>query len=192
MKLWWIHGYSRNSSDFEPLRNQIPCLVESVTIGLPGHGNSSLPFAPQELPKLLNHLDSQIRSDDLVIGHSLGARIAMALRSDCRKIAISPPEASGFTKETRKELLTALDPRQVRGESKPMTTLLEWLAALQCFQTESNTQILVAENDLIACKKFCASRPAQMIRGTDHLSILSSHVTALAVLKEIHDLLESH
>ena len=192
MKIWWIHGYSRTSLDFETLRQLIPKSVESQSVTLPGHGDSLLPFAGNQLDPLLDHLNSLVHFKDIVVGHSLGARIALALKSPCKKIALSPPGVSEFTRESRRELLNFLDPRLVRGEAKPMTALKDWLSDLDCFQESNDAQLAVGEHDLAACKSFCGNRKTTVIPLVNHHSILTAPATQNWFLKETHGLLESN
>lgn len=78
-----IHGFCETSAIWKPLINKIGLSHRVVTIDLPGFGKSPLPHHPFSIMDIAemvhDHLEEKNLLDSLVIGHSLGGYVALAL-----------------------------------------------------------------------------------------------------------------
>lgn len=183
-----LHGYGQSRYEMLPLATRLAQGGwEVLAPDLPGHGSSSELLSPASVQAFLLARKGE-PAPDLVIGHSLGARIAVALGGCPRVIAISPPVESRFDESTRAELLGYLRPRWVR-EEKPMAALAELLRTLPMDSggVESGL-VLLAQNELSAVEagtglwRGRAAWTVERVRHTDHGSIHLSAATAERIL----------
>ncbi len=165
-----IHGYGSNKEEVLGLALNIAKETNSkiLLFDLPGHGNNqkiklNLENALQSLSEAINNL----KKPSFVIGHSLGARLAL-MSSLPNTVAISMP-SKAFFEGSRKELIKTLRVRRV-NETKPYAGLEEILA--QPIETCKNTLYLKAGQDLESVL------PCQQIKNCNHNDIISAPETA--------------
>jgi pimeloyl-ACP methyl ester carboxylesterase len=83
----WIHGYTLDSSIWEPLCQGLP-RYRHVGVDLPGHGSSPRPVAQTDLPALARHIARLAQDQEArhLVGLSFGGLIAL-------QVAIAAPVA---------------------------------------------------------------------------------------------------
>lgn len=183
-----LHGYGQSRYEVLPLATRLAQGGwEVLAPDLPGHGGSSEHLSPASVHEFIQAWKSE-PSPDLLIGHSLGARIALALGGAPRVIAISPPVETHFDESTRTELLSYLRPRWVR-EEKPMAALAELLRTLPMDSEGAESGlVLLAQKELAAVHagtalwRDRAAWTVEKVRHTDHGSIHLSAATAERIL----------
>ena len=112
-----IHGYGQTRSELFGLA--VTCAsvgFEAVVPDLPGHGLGQESLTVETLREFSSEwMKNSIPS--LLIGFSLGARIALDLADGQPVVALSPPVSSRFDSETRAELMDQLRLRWAQAKS---------------------------------------------------------------------------
>lgn len=191
-----LHGYGGTPRDLLPLSLALSQAGLRVVLPLlPGHGPKqardggekpspdlaeegallSAKAVSQAAPAWLHHAfgDAPQAQPRLFLGHSLGARLALAWAgAGDRVVAISTPQKIEFTGEARRELMQALRPRWVR-EERPMAGLVELLSELpQDPSTGAQALFIRGSRDLSCCEWPEGHGLREEIRDCDHASIL--------------------
>ncbi len=190
-----LHGYGGTHRDLLPLALSLAQAGHSVWLpDLPGHGDAPGELTSEALTEAMERWNASIGRVPgtpgwLLLGHSLGARVAWAMaRPGDGLVSVSPPLSAGFSSELRKELLSVLRPRWVR-ESRPMMGLVEALDTLpEAPEFQIEHLLLVAGRDLSSVEEAAAllkDSPGcqiERIPHTDHTSILLHPATSERIL----------
>lgn len=81
LRVVWLHGWGQSRENLRPLATALLNVGESWLIDLPGHGEAPPPpgaYGPAEFAQMLNTwLQTLPTCPTLVVGHSLGFRVAL-------------------------------------------------------------------------------------------------------------------
>jgi pimeloyl-ACP methyl ester carboxylesterase len=75
-KCLFVHGWGSDSRLWLPLMTQISSGISSYALDLPGHGLSSPQTSPLEWASVVSEIASKLSGPVVLVGHSMGARIA--------------------------------------------------------------------------------------------------------------------
>lgn len=196
-KLLLCHGYGRSVIELSKFSETARLLgFEVICPVLPGHDQkSTLGIHDWKiyLDKIIDQVEFDPRAGDCAIGYSLGALFVSEILEKAKipAILISPPfsliDIPAFDKNSRRELLSHLNPRSVK-EVGPMKGLLEVISLARSVPF-SSSQILIAENDLGFVKNQWADSnfSVETIKNCDHSTIVHSPDT----LKVVTDFLKT-
>ena len=143
-----LHGYGGCKEELLGLAFSIvqACPVQVYTPDLPGHGESSGDFTMDTMSAATSTLDDELMPL-VAVGHSIGARIALAMEGPSAICAISPPLHAGLEGD-RRTLLRHLRQRRVR-ERYPFEGLTAILSSLgESPGPTRPVQLLHSVNDL--------------------------------------------
>jgi len=79
----FIHGWGLDSQSWFPLMETLAPQHRSLALDLPGHGKSTIAGKKIELVEATVDLLQELRSPVVLIGHSMGARVAALAASRC-------------------------------------------------------------------------------------------------------------
>ncbi|MBL0923617.1 MAG: alpha/beta hydrolase [Sphingomonadaceae bacterium] len=81
-----LHGYSDTHRSFEPLLNELPESIDVIAFTQRGHGDSSKPDNDYSASAFARDLDAMLDAQDcqstVIVGHSMGSRIALRFALD--------------------------------------------------------------------------------------------------------------
>jgi len=185
-----LHGYGSNKEEM------LGCALSVVKVGfkvyvcdLPGHGEHKDKLNWKSVKEFIQNLKNL--EFEIVIGHSLGARLACLFF--CPKlILISPPFEAKF-KGSKKELVKILRARRVK-EEKYYQGLIEVLNSLPEFSFDKAQKVLLlySNNDLDTVKTAVQKAKEleaqiEIIPGVNHNDIISHHLTFKKIFNWIKD-----
>ena len=171
-----IHGYGGSAAEMLPLAHGLAIQgTSSVAIDLPGHGDNNEIFTYDGCRQAIISELAVREMPIAVIGHSLGARLALLY--DKPVVCLSPPLALDFGRG-RSQLLRILRARRVREES-PFSGLRDVLEALPEVSFAAPGVIYYAADDLATVKDFAergyeAGVASIRVEGANHLDIVSA------------------
>lgn len=185
-----IHGYGGSAAEMLPLAHGLAVHgIGSVTIDLPGHGDSRDMFTYEGCREAIDRELGCGETPIAIIGHSLGARLALLY--DSPVVCLSAPLALDFERG-RSQLLRILRVRRVR-EASAFAGLRAVLLALPEVTFGTPAVIYYAADDLATVKDFAgrgyeAGVATIRVEGANHVDIVSAPEVSVGVatwLKEL-------
>lgn len=175
-----LHGYGGDSTDVAGLAHGLAERLGAriTTPDLPGHGTSTEALSLVSAQNALGRLGHDLGQIDFVVGHSLGARLAMLLPARAR-VLISMPGEPIFS-GSRRDMIRVLRPGRV-VETEPLSGLVEVLASPLPF-SEQPALLLVAAQDLetvrsLADRWTASGVDCETIGATSHRDVIDSPAT---------------
>jgi len=147
-----LHGYGFKKEEMLFLGINLAEMGYEVFLAdLPGHGENPLKLTVKDVEEFLSQ-DVFETDFEVVLGHSLGARLAMKLSAK-KYILLSPPLTPEF-EGNRKELITLLRAKRVREEApyKGLVDVLNWLGDPDF--GDKDVVIFYAKNDIKSVQEF--------------------------------------
>lgn len=112
-----LHGLSDSWRSFEPLLPHLPASIRTYALSLRGHGDSDRPHSPYGMRDMASDvaafMDAARIDAATIVGHSMGARVAMRLAVDhperVRRLVLLGAFAPGLPNPSLDELRAIVD-----------------------------------------------------------------------------------
>ncbi len=148
-----IHGFGGNKEEQLGLSWRISNLgYNTFTIDLRGHGENTLPFSPkieEDIDSLVNTLHKPL----IVIGHSLGGRLALLTKANFR-IGLSPALSQSFSEQTKTLIHNMRHYRVFEDSPKVLFDILKNLPLIDSGFTHHDL-IIYGSRDIPEIKQYC-------------------------------------
>lgn len=150
---------------------------------MPGHGENENLFTVENIDKLIKKLLEIVKKykSYYLIGHSIGARIALSIGAE-KVVAISPP-GEIFFEGRQSELMQTIRVRRVK-EELPFEGLKSVLSAYGNISDDiKNGLALYAKNDIISVRNMVSDLSkrknftVKRIEAASHLDIITARQT---------------
>lgn len=157
--------------------------MDCFVFDMPGHGENENLFTVENIDKLIKKLLEIVKKykSYYLIGHSIGARIALSVGAE-KVVAISPP-GEIFFEGRQSELMQTIRVRRVK-EELPFEGLKSVLSAYGNISDDiKNGLALYAKNDVISARKMASELSkrnnftVKRIDDSNHLDIITARQT---------------